>query len=269
MKQDQLFTIKPILVILNIQLIKWISDKLNFEFMDLDNFPSSLRFVLRDILEVGSSAPFRNYYQWVSTSVYEYAVKNNIKEIVELGAGGAPITRCLINKYPDWDVTFKISDLNPDISTFKSLEDSDKRVVAIYTPLDFTKKMNSFQNSLLVLSAAFHHVPEKNRRASLNGLKALSKHVMLFEPVCPQIASVLLNLGILITGVLTPLIRINSKSFFRSVVWCWLIPIASILLLWDGTVSALRCWSKQEWQFNEPEAEITESLFCAKILLKK
>ena len=95
--------------------------KFDFEFMDLNAMPSSLRATLRDILEVGNGRPFRNYYQWTATSVYEYASKYNIHEIVELGAGCAPITKHLIKKYPHWNAIFKITDLNPDKQNYQKM----------------------------------------------------------------------------------------------------------------------------------------------------
>lgn len=250
-----------------LKLVKKALKNLDFEFMDLDAMPSSLRSVLRDILEVGNNAPFRNYYHWTSTSIHDYAKKNNIKEVVELGAGCAPITRQLIKNYPDWDVTLKISDLNPDILNFKNLEQLDSRVSAIYEPLDFTKKINGFENSLLVLSATFHHVPENIKKKVLSNLKELSPHVIIFEPLRPNIVSLIFVIGALVSGFLTPLFRCNSKKFFRCLLWCWLLPIAPFLFLWDGWVSSVRCWSKKKWQTQEPKAIIEESLFSTKTIL--
>lgn len=269
MKHENLNTLSQPLQLPIIRPFKEQFKKLNFEFMDLENLPNGLRSVLRDILEVGNGAPFRNYYQWTTSSVYEYAKKNNITEIVELGAGCAPITRHLINNYPNWKVTFKVTDLNPDIVNFKTLEQLDKRVMAVYEPLDFTQKIQDYENTLLVLSATFHHVDEKQKKNILNNLKAISPHVMIFEPLRPTFSSILFVIGALISGFLTPFFRLNSKKFFRSFLWCWLLPIAPFLFLWDGWVSSIRCWSKQEWQLHEPNAIINESFFCTKVLLGK
>jgi hypothetical protein len=243
--------------------------KLDFEFMDLESLPNSLRSVLRDILEVGNGAPFRNYYQWVAASVYEYAQKNKISEIVELGAGCAPITKHLIKKYPQWEVGFKVTDLNPDVVNFKSLEQTDERVTAVYESLDFTKRIQGYENSLLVLSATFHHVSENQKNKILSNLKALSPHVMIFEPLKPNVSSILFVIGALLSGFLTPLFKINSKKFFRCALWCWVVPIAPFLFLWDGWISAIRCWSKQKWQTQEPKAIVKESLFCTCILVNR
>lgn len=240
---------------------------LNFEFMDLEVLPNSLRAVLRDILEVGNGAPFRRYYQWTSKSVYEYAIKNNIKEIVELGAGCAPITRHLIQNFPNWEISFKITDLNPDIVNFKILEKKDNRVQAVFESIDFSKKLKGFENSLLVLSATFHHIDEKQKTTILKNLKAISPHVLIFEPLRPTMPSFLFVLGAIVSGLLTPLFRIKSKSFFRCFLWCWLLPIAPLMFLWDGWISAWRCWGLKKWQTQEPKSIIKESLFCTQVLI--
>lgn len=264
MKNQNLTAIQKPIQILN---IKDLLNKLDFEFMDLNALPNSLRSTLRDILEVGNSAPFRNYYQWTSNSVYEYAHTHGITEIVELGAGCAPITRHLIKQFPEWQVNFKVTDLNPDTVTFKKLEEADQRVTAQYEPLDFTKKIKGYENSLLVLSATFHHVDERQKRNILSSLKSLSPHVMIFEPLRPTVSSMLFVFGALVSGFLTPLFRLNTKKFYRSFFWCWLLPVAPLMFLWDGWVSSLRCWSKQKWQAQEPKSKIEESFFCTKVIL--
>jgi hypothetical protein len=240
----------------------------NFEFMDLDNLPNSLRSALRDILEVGNHSPFRNYYQWTATNVYEYAKKNNIAQIVELGAGCAPITKELAKQYPQWEALFTVTDINPDVLNFKNLEKQDSRIRGIYQPIDFSKKIQGFENSLLVLSATFHHIPEKNKSKVLANLKTLSPFVMVFEPLRPNLISLLFVVGALVSGFLTPLFKCNSKKFFRSFLWCWLVPIAPFLFLWDGWVSSFRCWNKQQWKKLEPKTEVEESLFCTKAIIK-
>lgn len=266
-KAKPLEAIKPAIKVSKSRPIAQLIHAFDFEFMDLNGMPGSLRAVLRDILEVGNGAPFRNYYQWTSSSVYEYAQKNNISQIVELGAGCAPITRHLIRKYPEWNATFQITDLNPDVVNFKNLEKSDKRVTAVYDSFDFTKKISGYENSLLVLSATFHHVSENQKNKILLNLKSLSPHVMIFEPLRPTASSLFFVLGALLSGFLTPLFRLNSKKFLRSFIWCWLIPIAPFLFLWDGWVSALRCWNKSKWQKHQPKSKVEESFFCTRVIL--
>jgi hypothetical protein len=35
---------------------------------------------------------------------------------------------------------------------------------------------------------------------------------------------------------------------FRRILWCWLVPLATFIICWDGLVSCLRCWTDKEWK---------------------
>lgn len=239
---------------------------MNFEFMDLEYLPSSLRSALRDLLEI--SCITRGFYHWVAADIYDYARKNKISEIIELGAGCAPITKTLIKDFPQWDVKFKITDINPDLINFKKLEATDNRITAVYESHDFTKRFSLKDNTLLVLSATFHHVDEFKREKLLSNLKSISKHVLIFEPIKPEIASKLLALCGVFSGVIAPLAKIKSKSFFRCMLWCWIVPVAPFMFSWDGIISSFRCWSKKKWKSQEPNSIVEETFLSAKITLK-
>jgi hypothetical protein len=187
---------------------------------------------------------------------------------VELGAGTAPLTRHLIKQYPHWEASFKITDLNPDVVNFRNLEQTDKRVTAEYEPIDFSKKLKGYENSLLLLSGTFHHIPEKERRVALTNLKLISPHVMIFEPLRSTTSSFLFVFAALLGGFIAPLFHLNSKKFFRTFLWCWLIPIAPFMFLWDGWVSVVRIWSKQKWLSIDPKLQIIETLFCSSVVVK-
>jgi hypothetical protein len=34
----------------------------------------------------------------------------------------------------------------------------------------------------------------------------------------------------------------------RRILWCWLLPAAPLMIVWDGFVSCLRCWTAAEWR---------------------
>lgn len=241
----------------------------DFEFMDLDGLPENLRATLRDVLFVNEQKPFRKYYDWVAEAIYSYANKHHIKEITELGAGSAPVTRALSEKYPNWDVKFNITDLHPDPLNYKELTQRDERINGVLDSVDFTQKTEKFQNSLLVLSAAFHHIPEQERLDAIKNLKDLSPHLMIFEPLRPKISSILLASCSFIPGLLTPFFHLKTDKFLRCALWCWLIPIAPFLLTWDGCISAIRCWSSSQWKNALPEVKTVNSLFCTKVILSE
>jgi hypothetical protein len=244
---------------------KW----LNFEFMDSKYLPISLRLTLRDILEAGNSKPFRQYYDWSSKIIFEFAQNNNITQIVELGAGSAPISTCLAKKYKNWDINFVITDLEPDILKFQELKKIDSRIQPEFTSIDFSKRIKSFRNALFVLSGTFHHIPSNLRIRFIENIIAEGQTAMVFEPLRFNYLSFLLVFFGPFVGFFTPLLNIRSKTFYRNFFWCWLIPIAPFLFCWDGIVSVARIWSNEKWQKLGRQKLIQETLFCCCVTVKK
>ena len=71
-----------------------------FEFMDQSWVPVGLRSTLREILECGNDRPFRTKTQWVKDESRRGRGERGDSEIVELGAGTAPITRLPVRATP-------------------------------------------------------------------------------------------------------------------------------------------------------------------------
>src|SRR4051812_9825188 len=93
-----------------------------FEFMDIASLPQGLRDTLREILECGNSSPFRGYYAWVEDQVVARCAAEGLTQIVELGAGTAPITRRLLRNAACADLSFVVCDAHPDRVAYARLE---------------------------------------------------------------------------------------------------------------------------------------------------
>jgi hypothetical protein len=225
-----------------------------FEFLDLPWIPASLRATVHDVLELCLGMPPREYYNWVANEVLSLAEQYRAESIVELGAGTAPITKALataIGSQKELDgVSLRFSDLYPNIETYQALEQKfpglvrgDRRSVDISRPVDYPP------GSLLVLSAAFHHIPPPAR---MQVLKNLSGHrVAIFEPLRRNVASTCLSLMGFFPALTTPLRFWNhSPGNARRIFWCWLFPLAAFIIVWDGVVSCQRCWTGREWKQN-------------------
>ena len=221
-----------------------------FEFMDLDWLPKSLRDTLRDILECGNGAPFRTYYSWVANSALRIARENNLKQIVELGCGTAPITRHLarLSELPS-DIKLVPCDLNPDrgaLAEAKSLR--PEQIEPILEPVDFSQPRRWPSDTLLLLSATFHHIPVEHRVAVLRPMLDSTEHVVIFEPLQRNLLSYLFVVGSLVPALLTPLWYLHRPGTLRRLVWCWLLPVAPLMFLWDGWASCWREWTKADWE---------------------
>jgi hypothetical protein len=117
-----------------------------------------------------------------------------------------------------------------------------------YKPVDFSRALPVKRGSLLVFSASFHHIPFAGRAAVL---QALAEHrVVVFEPIRPNFWAFALCLLDIFPGFLTPLFFLTRRrsGHARRFLWCWLLPVAGLMIGWDGIVSLLRVWSPDEWR---------------------
>lgn len=251
------------------------SDSLHlFEFMDLDGLPLTLRNTLREILECGNAAPFRRYYQWATEKVVQQATAMGANQIVELGAGTAPLTRHLAE---DDRCTARLSicDRNPDIESYRELQRRyPGKVTPIYDPIDFSQPRQWPQGTLLVLSATLHHLPDSVRRQAIQAMVQSAEAVLIVEPLRKTLLSLAFVCLSAIPAVLLPVWFINRPGLLRRVFWCWLLPAAPLAFLWDGWISCIRQWSDRRYQTEiaampHVSAAVTHTLFCQAIDARK
>jgi hypothetical protein len=220
-----------------------------FEFMDLAWLPSTLRATIHDVLDCCLATPPRHYYEWVAREILNLVEDGSLNTVVELGAGTAPITRELAKHLSGHKgISLRVSDLYPNTALYQALEEkypdliqTDRRSV------DFSRRMDFPPGSLLVLSGTFHHVPPAARPQALKALSAY--RVAVFEPLRRNPASLFLSLLGFFPGLATPLRFWNQRpGNWRRVLWCWLVPLAPLMIVWDGIVSCLRYWTEKEWK---------------------
>jgi hypothetical protein len=244
-----------------------------FEFMDQAWMPGSLRATLRDILECGNSWPFRGYYDWIVREVIRAANQQGCETVVELGAGTAPITRHLLQHAEAGSLRMVVCDANPDFDVYRELERvSEGRIQPVFAPVDFAQPQQWPENSMLVLSATLHHVPPEYRGSVLNALRSSENPVLIFEPLRRTILSAFFVLLSLFPAILTPLRFATRPEYGRRFLWCWLVPVAPLMFVWDGIVSCVRQWTDAEWKAalnNERRgntALVKSWLFCQQIM---
>ena len=244
-----------------------------FEFMDLPWLPLGLKTTLREILECGNGPPFRNYYPWVAQELLKYSAMHGVERIVELGAGTAPICRALVAAGSPANIELIASDLYPDPEVFRTVVNrSHGRIQTLMEPVDFSQARDWPPNTLLCLSASFHHLPPASRLQALASLSSSGNHVFVFEPLQKTALSVAFVFLSLTPALLTPLRFLNHPGGLRRAFWCWLPPIAPMLFLWDGVISCLRMWTADQWAHaaqsvlgKDSQIEIEEAGFCQKV----
>ena len=242
-----------------------------FEFMDLDRLPKSLRDTLRDILRIGNSQPFRPYYQWVAKNITQKARELNCHTVVELGAGPAPITEHLLSHSEAQGLNFVVCDINPDQEAYRELEKSSQgRVKPIYEPVDFSKPRQWGDGVLLVLSATLHHIPTQHRSSVLTAMLANKNDTLIFEPLRRTWSSVLFTFGSMVPALVAPIWFLNRPGRLRRFLWCWAMPAAPLMFVWDGIASCVRMWDQSQWtEFSAERYDMTylDTQFCQFVTL--
>ena len=245
-----------------------------FEFMDLDWLPVSLRNTLREILECGNARPFRPYYDWAANVIAEEAKESGVKHVVELGAGTAPLGRRLARNESLTTQIF-ICDRNPDLDVYRELARCyPSKIKAIEEPVDFSEPGTWPEGTLLALSGTLHHLPPEPRRQALRAMAQSADRVLVVEPLRKTPLSMAFVVFSLVPAILLPLWFIGRPGRIRRLVWCWVLPAAPLIFLWDGWISCIREWSDEE--FRDEVAKIpgitckaSHTLFCQSILLAK
>jgi hypothetical protein len=218
-----------------------------FEFQDQDWVPYSLRYTLFEALECCNV--ILPYYQWVSKNILLRAVPEKFQQIVELGAGTAPITQRLAQDRRTNDMQLITCDLKPAIEIYEDLEQQyPDKVKAITTPVDFSQPHAWESSTLLVLSATFHHIAPQERLKVLRVLTQSAAGIMIFEPLRKTPISLLLAMLTIIPAVLLPLLLLTKSGQLRRFFWCWLFPLAPLMFVWDSIVSTIRQWDQRQWR---------------------
>jgi hypothetical protein len=248
-----------------------------FEFMDLTWLPVSLRQVLRDILECGNGRPFRGYYDWAVDCIVRQAALVQADRVVELGAGTAPLTRRLAADPRAKGLKLVVCDLAPDLVLYDALaRQYPGQVEVLREPVDFSQPREWPPGTLLVLSATLHHVPAAQRLAVLEALVGPGNTVLVLEPLRRTVLSALFVWLSLVPALLAPLVQWRRPGRWRRLVWCWLVPVAPLLFVWDGLVSCWRQRTAGEWHeaFGSLPSErscagqVHETLFCQQVILR-
>jgi hypothetical protein len=246
-----------------------------FEFMDQPWLPQSLALTLREILSCGNSQPFRPYYGWVADKAVRLVEQRGLSNVVELGAGAAPITRVLAGKPEMQGISLIVSDGRPDELAYQELASAyPKNVKPLLEPVDFSQPRDWPPATLLVLSGTFHHLSDVARTSVLRDLASSPSSVMIVEPLRKSTLSMAFVFLSIVPAILLPISYMHRPGRMRRFLWCWLMPVAPLMFWWDGLVSCLRMWTASEWRdrlagCSRPgrTPEITQTLFSQMVIL--
>lgn len=218
------------------------------ELTDLPSMPRSLHRTVYEILARGHDL-LTGYHHWVVERVLAAARRSGCDTIVEAGAGAAPLTALLAEEPAAAGWRLIPCDHKPNTDAFEALQRlHPDRVFPRFEPVDYTHAPSWPNKSLVVLSGTFHHTPQAQRRAVLDGLRDRGHAVLVCEPLRPTSLAQLSCLLGLPLGLLFPLIQKPDRHLWRRILWCWAMPLAPGVFFWDGIASCRRTWDRGEWE---------------------
>jgi hypothetical protein len=244
-----------------------------FQFNACPQIPPVLHRTQMEVVEL-CNARFRDYYPMVADAALQRAVDGGFTTIVELGAGCGPLTERMAADLRAADLRFIVCDLIPDRAAFRRLIDRfPGRVEAIEEPVDFSQRRDWGPKTLLLLSAAFHHVPVERRLGVLEALTSSAGGVMIFSTVRKTPWCLLTAPLVVIPSLLLPIAFWKRPGRLRRILWCWLLPLVPLMSMWDAVGGCLRQWSGSDWKAAEDRAaglrplEVRESLNVQAVLV--
>lgn len=236
-----------------------------FEIHEQAWLPDSLRDAVTDIL------------QWILNLTKTYAAveprlraalrHSRASQVVDLcsGAGGPWLwmqERLAAQKMP---VDVWLTDKYPNEASFQAVQRRTSHDLRYYLlPVEATRIPNDLQG-FRTLFTAFHHFPPQQARALVQDAVEHREGIAIFEvPRRSIIAAVGCFLFLFGAFVAVPLIRPFRWS---RLFWTYLIPLAPLILCFDGLISCLRAHSLIElseiarihaaqgyrWQFGEEQ----------------
>ncbi|MBI3543396.1 MAG: hypothetical protein HY075_09015 [Deltaproteobacteria bacterium] len=230
----------------------------HFEFCERPELPEWLRGELFESLGwVQSSFGLERV---LGATVPEFVLEARASRLIELGSGsgrglasvaagldrkGARVPTLATDKYPQtelWRARFGGQAAEVGVSWSEravGFEDFDQCLAA-----------ETLAGSVLLLTAAFHHMDPVRARAFLERAADVRASVVVVEPLERSWVGALLGGLAGLPALAAPLSAARARTlagFLRTVLVHWLVPVVPLILSHDGVVSALRQRTPADW----------------------
>lgn len=216
-----------------------------FEFTDMPWCPNIVRSLVTEFLHYFLN--FVNIYKPIVPIIADVLRKNNIYHIVDLCSGGSgPLIKIResLEKELNRQVTVTLSDKYPNLSAFEHTKKiTNGRIDFISESVD-AKNVPDELHGMRTLFEGLHHFRPSDAKDILCDAVRKGVPIGIFEVTARKPRNILIYFFIPIAVMLfTIFIRPFKLSRFY---FTYGIPIAPIVLIWDGMVSNLRTHSVDE-----------------------
>ncbi len=213
-----------------------------FEFEDLGWMPKFFRRSITDLLTYQIDR--FGIYEATIDKLVEVLDKTNHDTIVDLcsGSGGPSFgIRKKASEIKGRDFRLILTDKYPNLEAFAAVQ--EKNVQPISTSVDATK-VSSDLKGLRTLFTAFHHFKPKQAQSILQSAVEAKMPIGIFEITERKPASFM-------TLIVAPITCLIFSLFIRprkvsQIFWTYIIPVIPFLYTWDGLISNMRTYTKEE-----------------------
>ena len=208
--------------------------------------PRFLRDGATEFLAFAENISHQPYVHFVET-IKEAMIVSKTHELVDLcsGAGGPlPMISRMLEE-TNYPVSVTLTDLHPSSRHFDQLTEMYHNFTAVKQPVD-ARQIPSQLQGMRILCESFHHFRPSDAQRILQDAVDQGSPIAILELVARRPASFLCVL-------LSPLMVMIGALFIRPFLWtralfCLLIPLIPLLILFDGIVSCFRIYSPEELQ---------------------
>ncbi len=212
-----------------------------FEINDQPWCPIIFRNMITEYLQFIARA-FR-IYDGVIPSIEKVLSKTGSDSIVDLCSGASGPWSHLLRHTDRIDVV--LTDKFPNLASFERISsESDGRISFSRESIDATDVPEKYEGMRTIFTGLHHFHPEPARKI-LQDAAEKGRAIGIFEFTersLPAILSALLGIPLMVL-LFTPFITPFKPS---RLFWTYIIPVAPLLIMWDGLISDLRTYSVAE-----------------------
>lgn len=212
-----------------------------FEIEDQAWCPTVFRNLLTDFLQV--FAKTLRVYDEVVPLIEKVLLRINSRQIVDLCSGASGPWSHLANQAED--ISIVLTDKYPNLETFERISaESDGQISFVADSTDATNVPRHLQGMRTIFSG-FHHFRPEGAKSILQDAVRKKTAIGIFEFTERRLYTCLF------TPISTPaavfVLTLFIRPFrFSRLFWTYCIPIAPLLIMWDGFISHLRTYSVLE-----------------------
>ncbi|MEC0251908.1 hypothetical protein [Bacillus halotolerans] len=227
-----------------------------FEFMDFEWFPKFLRDLITDVLN--SMLKKGSPYDDIIPVIKKVMKKSDTNQIVDLCSGGGGPWLGMIDtlQKEDESVKLTLTDKFPNKEAIERItKDCNNKLVYIPESVD-AAEVPADLKGMRTIFGGFHHMNSSDAKAIFKNAAEKRQGIVVGESMLmpPGFAWTILPILILLSPLFlifywiqfAKVIRGDIQTIFARLIFTYLIPIAPLVMMFDGFVSIVRIYTKKD-----------------------